>query len=243
MFLLNLNALTLLLSLACISNGSVQDQIYQNSLTAIFSPSLCQLKLICAITQSPSYELRTSPFMKGISALSRYEGNSSATAMLELAISTGSEGRPCSSVAPHCPHSTTSLVQAMQDLGLTHKGEHVRGRRQTQRGKYQQNIQPWAQGQNTYSPVRRQGASLPPVFRPDNAGRLQVCKDCDMRGTVCTVYSIGTFLGCNGIGLAAGPPGVLACNMATTPGSFGCGINTLHCYMSGCGLITLPKLP
>ena len=89
MFLLNLNALTLLLSLACISNGSVQDQIYQNSLTAIFSPSLCQLKLICAITQSPSYELRTSPFMKGISALSRYEGNSSATAMLELAISTG----------------------------------------------------------------------------------------------------------------------------------------------------------
>jgi len=96
-----------------------------------------------------------------------------------------------------------------------------------------------------YSPHRRQGllSRIPPIFRPDSAGRLAVCQGCDRRGTVCTVYGIGTFIGCNGVALAAGPGGPAACNAATTPGSIGCGLNTLYCYSSGCGFFTLPRLP
>ena len=172
----------------------------------------------------------------------------------------GSAGLPCSQVAPHCQHSDTDLLLAVQDLGLANTDGLSRLRRQTKtkrRHQYKRDRrrQTGAQSQA----VRRQGppypldrtggplstplSSLPPVFRPDTAGRLEVCKSCDQRGTVCTVYSVGTFLGCNGALLVTGPTGQLACNVATTPGSVGCGINTLHCYISGCGLINLPRLP
>ena len=164
----------------------------------------------------------------------------------------------------------------MGDMGLTDKHAH-RVKRQSYERSYQQyspytqyspyrRVQPWSQAQTSYSPFRRQGLSLsnmPPIFRPDLAGRRRVCRACDQRSTVCTVYSVGrsstwpftsrlvfltlpvsgTYAGCTGVWLVAGIPGQLACNVATAPGSIGCGMNTLHCYMSGCGLINLPRLP
>ena len=151
-------------------------------------------------------------------------------------------------------------------MGLTSTDRQSRVRRQTYRRRYQGYDR--YRRRQPYSPYRRQGFSfpslmsnMPPVFRPDRAGRRQVCRSCDQRSTVCTVYSVGgylipctlylitlptlagTFAGCTGVSLVAGPPGQLACNVATAPGSIGCGMNTLHCYMSGCGLINLPKLP
>ena len=38
----------------------------------------------------------------------------------------------------------------------------------------------------------------------------------------------------------AGPPAQVVCNVVTTPGSVGCGLNSLHCYMESCGFIRLP---
>ena len=56
------------------------------------------------------------------------------------------------------------------------------------------------------------------------------------------IYCLGSFIGCTGILLIGGAPAQVACNMVTTPGSIGCGINTLNCFMESCGLIrmTLP---
>ena len=51
----------------CIS-GSLSPASLQSSLSSLISPSLCQLKLICAISQSDS-PLRESVFMRGISTL------------------------------------------------------------------------------------------------------------------------------------------------------------------------------
>ena len=53
-------------------------------------------------------------------------------------------------------------------------------------------------------------------------------------------YISGTYAGCTGVWLVAGFPGQVACNVATAPGSIGCGMNTLNCYMRGCGLIRIP---
>jgi len=212
------------------------DSIYLKSISSLISPSLCQLKLICAISKSGNSHLKNSTFMHGISVLASYRGEHSVSQLLEQAVRTGETGRSCRSVAPDCHHSGRELLLATQDLGLTAKSKRSRVRRQAYRRQ-----QPWS----TYNPFRRQGFSLsrmPPVFRPDLAGRRQVCRSCDQRSTVCTVYSVGTYAGCTGVWLVAGLPGQLACNLATAPGSLGCGMNTLHCYMSGCGLINLPRL-
>lgn len=222
------------------------DTLYKNSLTALNSPTLCHLKLICTISQSGDSQLKNSNFMQGISMLSGYRGNHPLTPGLELAIRTGTGGKSCSSVTPDCHHSDRELLIALQDMGLTDTAEQSRVRRQTfRRGHQEQDLErrrhqaqdperrrrPLAEDPYNYSPNRRQGlmSRIPPIFRPDNAGRLQVCKDCDQRGTICTVYGIGTFIGCNGVALAAGPGGPAACNAATTPGSIGCGMNTLYC--------------
>jgi len=91
------------------------------------------------------------------------------------------------------------------------------------------------------SPNRRQSVlgSMPPIFRPRDAMSREVCRGCDMRGNVCSVYGIGSFIGCTGILLIGGAPAQVACNMVTTPGSIGCGINTLSCFMESCGLIRM----
>merc|ERR1712117_41893 len=159
----------------------------------------------------------------------------------------------CTSVAPPCQHSEKELLAALADMGLA--GRNLAGRRRVRRNVYSQyrRVQPW----HRPGPYRRQGlglglglgrqglglASMPPILRPELAGRRRVCRSCDQRSTVCTVYSVGTYAGCTGVWLVAGLPGQIACNVATAPGSIGCGMNTLHCYMSGCGLINLPRLP
>ena len=43
------------------------------------------------------------------------------------------------------------------------------------------------------SPNRRQSVlgNMPPIFRPRDAMSREVCRGCDMRGNVCSVYGIG----------------------------------------------------
>jgi len=235
------------------------DTMFHNSLTALSSPSQCHLLVICAILQSGDSKLTNSSFMQGISSLADYRGDHPLKQGLGLAIQTGSARRSCSSVAPNCVHSDSELLAAVEEVGLTETNQRSRVRRQTVRRR-QQELNPERQREQepkrrrrpsvaaypiAYSPNRRQDllSNIPPIFRPENAGRLPVCQGCDQRGTVCTVYGIGTFIGCNTVALAAGPGGPAACNAATTPGSIGCGMNTLYCYSSGCGLISLPRLP
>lgn len=80
---------------------------------------------------------------------------------------------------------------------------------------------------------------MPPIMRPDGAGARSVCKTCDTRRTICTVYSLGSYAGCTGVWLMAGVPGQLACQVVTAPGSMGCAYNTYQCFQSGCGLINV----
>lgn len=247
--MMNLTSVTLILFLSstCSSTLLDHDTRYQKSLSALVSPTMCHLKLICAISQTKDWRLKSSDFMRGISVLSGYKGNQTVTRMLEKAIRRGEAGGSCRSIAPACQHSDRELLLALQDMGLAEPGSHSRVRRQVYQ-QYQQ-YRPYRRVQPSYSPYRRQDftmpslSSMPPIFRPDLAGRRQVCRECDQRSTVCTVYSVGTYAGCTGVWLVAGIPGQLACNVATAPGSIGCGMNTLHCYMSGCGLINLPRLP
>jgi len=237
-----------------------RDVVYHNSLTALDSPGQCHLLLVCAILQSGSVQLTNSSFMDGLLALAEYQGDHPLVPALAAAVNTGISGRPCNTVAPDCQHSDTHLLTDMLDLldrdttdtSLAELKDIDNGLQDNSGYQHRERRQVWRQQEDrrrvpgyAYSPHRRQGllSGIPPVFRPENAGRLAVCQGCDRRGTVCTVYGIGTFIGCNGIALAAGPGGPAVCNAATTPGSIGCGINTLYCYSSGCGLISLPRLP
>jgi len=254
---------TLLLSSTCYCRVEEDDRRYQNSLESLLTPTLCQLKLICAISQSKDNVLKSSDFMRGISVLAGYKGNITVPLMLERAIKTGEDGGSCHTVAPACQHSDRELLAALAEMGLAGSnqtgrrlaGSYLPGRRRVKREVYRQYRRPqtWyrpvqyrRQGLGLGSLVSRQGLGLgrmPPILRPEQAGRRGVCRACDQRSTVCTVYSVGTYAGCTGVWLVAGLPGQIACNVATAPGSIGCGMNTLHCYMSGCGLINLPRLP
>jgi len=281
-----------LLLAPCIS-GSLSPATLQSSLSSLISPNLCQLKLICAISQSDS-QLRESVFMRGISTLAdltagTFLGNLTTDAfLLQYSIEAGQTGRPCSLVAPQCPYSERELLTATEELGITRdQGDnHVteirrRWRRQTRGQESYYDYSNYYEQDNYYndqnkhysysqqrdggsyqrapgthprpgqslrrprpSPNRRQGVlgSMPPIFRPRDAMAREVCRGCDMRGNVCSVYGIGSFIGCTGILLIGGAPAQVACNMVTTPGSIGCGINTLSCFMESCGLIrmTLP---
>jgi len=254
---------TLLLIVPSFCKLEDEDDKYQNSLEALLSPTMCQLKLICAISQSKDHSLKNSDFMRGISVLAGYKRNITVPLLLERAITVGESGGSCTSVAPPCHHSDKELLAALADMGLAGRnlpdmglaGRNLAGRRRVRRNVFRQyrRVQPWQRS----GPYRRQGlglglglgrqglglASMPPILRPELAGRRRVCRSCDQRSTVCTVYSVGTYAGCTGVWLVAGLPGQIACNVATAPGSIGCGMNTLHCYMSGCGLINLPRLP
>lgn len=80
---------------------------------------------------------------------------------------------------------------------------------------------------------------MPPIMRPENAASRGVCRTCDTRRTICTVYSLGSYAGCTGVWLMAGVAGQLACQVVTAPGSMGCAYNTYQCFQSGCGLISV----
>ena len=71
-----------------------QEKTYQNSISALISPNLCQLKLICAISQSQNAKLRDSIFMRGISAVSEFGqatplGNTTDGQLLHYSVTAG----------------------------------------------------------------------------------------------------------------------------------------------------------
>jgi len=216
-----------------------------SALASLLSPNRCHLKLICAIARRGSPQLNHSPFMHGIEALSGGSARNRTVqeAVLE-ALQNGRAGRPCTAAAPLCPHSERDLLLAAADLGLGPARPRTRVRRQVARLRRPSRHFARVRLPRRRPAHRRQGLlpRLPPVFRPDEMSGRAVCRQCDTRSTVCTVYSIGTYAGCTGVFLVGGVPAQFACNMATAPGSLGCTYNTFHCYMEGCGLINLPRL-
>lgn len=222
-----------------------QDKTYQNSISALISPNLCQLKLICAISNSQNAKLLDSIFMRGITAISAFSqltpvGNTTDAQLLSQSIAAGETGLSCTSLAPRCPYSERELIRAMTDLGIVDEvsEKHVSRVKRQYGGEYRREYR-----RPQRNPHRRQQSVLsrmPPIFRPKGAEVREVCRTCDVRGNVCSVYSIGTFVGCTGALLMAGPPAQVVCNVVTTPGSIGCGMNSLHCFMESCGFIRLP---
>ena len=74
--------------------GSISDETISNSLSALISPNLCQLKLICAISKSENNNLLQSVFMKGITTLSdltskSFVGNVTDARLLKYSLETG----------------------------------------------------------------------------------------------------------------------------------------------------------
>ena len=64
---IRLITVTMFLSLPSVLTHS--DTVYTSSLSSLTSPSKCQMKLICVITQAGDNQLQTSQFMQGISVL------------------------------------------------------------------------------------------------------------------------------------------------------------------------------
>jgi len=235
-----------MLVLSCVACGEGAGSDLEAALYAgLQHPNQCDTKLICLIAGLQDTTLKSSDFLRGIKTLSVLRKNYK-TYQLAVALKTGETGGDCSSVAPSCPLASSDLLEAVTDMGLaspdnrTKRDISNRTKRDTSN-----RINPRRPGLR--APLtRRQSnffSNMPPVFRPEAATSRRVCQTCDSRRTVCTVYSIGTYAGCTGVWLVAGFPGQVACNVATAPGSFGCGMNTLNCYMQGCGLVQLPKLP
>ena len=84
----------LTLALAGTSLGSISEKTIENSLSGLISPTLCQMKLICAIRKSENSNLRQSIFMKGITALAdltsgTFIGNTTDALLLQYSLETG----------------------------------------------------------------------------------------------------------------------------------------------------------
>ena len=86
----------LVLPLCGIMSSVSQDKTYQNSISALISPNLCQLKLICAISKSQNAKLLDSIFMRGIRAISDFSqltpaGNTTDARLLSQSVTAGVE--------------------------------------------------------------------------------------------------------------------------------------------------------
>ena len=84
----------LVLPLCGVLSSVSQDKTYQNSLSVLISPNLCQLKLICAISNSQNAKLLDSVFMRGITAISDFSqltplGNTTDARLLSQSITAG----------------------------------------------------------------------------------------------------------------------------------------------------------
>lgn len=223
--------------------------------TSHTDPRGCDLQLVCAAARSRNTAHQ--PFMEGMRKVPEMRPGLTLDRSL-----------PCSSLAPSCPYSDLELLSDLSDLLGLSPPPSSRPRRQALRHQRRpalrsQEPESWAPGaaalrsqgpeqrraaaeqrrRRWRQPLRRQGQGMPPIFTPDGASARQVCRTCDRRKTVCTVYSVGTYAGCTGAWLFAGLPGQIMCNVATAPGSIGCAMNTLHCFMESCGLVTMPRLP
>ena len=125
--------------------------------------------------------------------------------------------RPCSLIAPDCPYSEDELLSATIDLGITEDNTAIRRRFKRQAaydrnypvqsdhysGFYRQQDQSQRyvdlqrRRRQHFSPHRRQSSGfggMPPIFRPRDAMSREVCRTCDVRGNVCSVYGIGQFI-------------------------------------------------
>lgn len=236
----------LLVVVSCAGRGEGAGSDLEAALYAgLQHPNHCHTKLICLIAGLQDNTLKSSDFLRGIKTLSVLRKNYK-TYQLAVALKTGETGGDCTAVAPSCPLASADLLEAVSDMGLASPDHRTkRDTSYADTSRRTRRVNPRRPGVG--APLtRRQSnffSNMPPVFRPEAATSRRVCQTCDSRRTVCTVYSIGTYAGCTGVWLVAGFPGQVACNVATAPGSFGCGMNTLNCYMQGCGLVQLPKLP
>ena len=118
----------------------------------------------------------------------------------------GRAGKPCSLAAPQCPYSERELVAATEDLGITRDpgldsedAPRSRWRRQTrprrQHGLQVRRRRVRGRPRPLPSHNRRQSVlgRMPPIFRPRGSEAREVCRTCDVRGNVCSVYGIGVY--------------------------------------------------
>jgi len=234
------------LCLLLLGDAVVPDQapdLLTEFVTPLSQPSLCHLRLVCSLSKWNTSSLTGT--LLGLQSLVKTFPDVSHVAQIQLAMDLGSGGGDCNDLAPACVHDEEELLDTAKEiLWEDIQDQEVREKRSTNRGR--------ERSRRIFNRRRlrdRQSQSggflsrMPPIFTPDAAAFRQVCRACDRRRTACTVFSVGTFAGCNGMLLVAGPGGQLACNMVTAPGSIGCGINSLHCFMSDCGLIHIPNIP
>jgi len=214
-------------------------------------PHDCHLTLICLV-QSDT-DLRKSDFMNGIRFLANQTSSDHAR-NLASAIKAGQSGDDCSTLSETCTLSEEELIDAIEDMNIDPPSSEARRVRRDASARQRLRTQPqFAQPDNFNARIRgvipnlfnknkRQSFvdNMPPFVRPLRNRRLPYCRRCDSRRTVCSVYSIGTYVGCTGVWMVSGIPGQIACNVMTSPGSIGCGVNSLNCYMHGCGLVDIP---
>lgn len=255
LLLLNIILITLVVYVVeCSSRNSSGTNSYMedNEVEAIYSmlrhPHDCHLTLICLIQSDE--DLRESDFMSGIRYLANQTDSKHAKG-LARALGAGSTGGDCSQLSSRCTLTTDELIEAIEEMEINPASNHAkRMRRDLTHQRLQQSVGQLQRGQQStrrngfsfLNKKRRQSfmSNMPPFVRPVQARGKPVCRTCDSRRTVCSVYSIGTYVGCGGVWLVSGIPGQIACNVMTTPGSIGCSINTLNCYMHGCGLVDIP---
>lgn len=121
----------------------------------------------------------------------------------------GTMGKPCSEIAPKCPYSEQELLKAIEDLGISKDNREIKKRwkRQTQHWRNNYNYpNNYDTERYKFRPISRPGINpnrrqsvldqMPPIFRPRGAESREVCRTCDVRGNVCSVYGIGKFKFC-----------------------------------------------
>ena len=70
--------------------SSMSEKVYRKSLAALQTSDLCTMKLICAIYQSDNENLKSAPFMQGISVLANYKAKqTNESLLLEQAVLAG----------------------------------------------------------------------------------------------------------------------------------------------------------
>jgi len=220
------------------------EKMYHKSLSALQTPSLCPLKLICAIYQSENENLKSAPFMRGILVLSKYKMNqtNNHSLLFDNAVRAGKTGQSCSEITPDCPYSEKELVMTSMSLGVgdtTVEAEKRRERKARLKSSKSKSLLLSLVKKQRKTRARRHSMSdlnMPPLFRPEHMVSEVACQTCDQRSSICTVFGVGTSAGCFVSSLAFVPLGTI-CNVATAPVSIACGTNTLHCYIEHCGLV------
>ena len=194
--------------------------------TCSSDPQSCDLALVCAAARSNLSTIQESSFLQAVSGLPVFHpavtlGRPPAAPSL-----TCPQTSPCP--APASPPTVltlrkrsfrTSLIWALRPP--PHRTHPVPNAKQSSLLPGGDPSAPTGGRAGGCRPYSRKSSppcsSSPPwsPYRPERATSRQVCRTCNRRKTVCTVYSVGTYAGCTGAWLMAGVPGQLACNIAT----------------------------